>query len=385
MKDGLALPVDLSSESACRLRFSLLLAISSVRSLNGHTPKAAIDAVVTFAKGWDDTHSEVLKRRGGSRPRAGGSDRNNKQAALDRSQYYGVLLLALGNLKPEASSKTDEHVVAMEAIKELALSRLQGDWTAARTAARIAARAGVASRLPSLAMGGAVTAMSLHCLAELDAHFVSIETSSNTTLPAAPRRRHGKSAPKAQLGVGPFTGVNYAAYFLPVGSVVGRLRVDAAEISERFFASCPGVVRAAGLEAATRLLFTQHTKAFKRAKNIASDDAKQREMARVKNGDFVATALAAVLSVLHNDSDRWTRRQAATTLLNTVLDRSGRIGLLGLGLGDIGACLAWSDPSGLSAKPSKVRFPSTCLAPSSLAFAFALAFALTLLPPIFFP
>lgn len=344
MEDGYATPIDLSSETISRLRYSILLAISSVRSSNGYTPRAAIDAVLHFALTCDEVPPD-------SSPKSGPFN-DIRTKAMDNSHYKCVLLLALSNIRPEPNG--EEHFTVLSTIKAFALQCLQSDWTAARTSSRIAARLDEPSRTPVLALGGAITAMSLHCLSELDLYFLELEGLRSTSDFASKTKQSKYGVLGNSFGNGEYSGINYASYFLPVGTVIGSLRVTES-VSERFFATCPAIVRAAGLEASTRLLLAQHAKAWDRASSIADELQRQRSLNQVKDAGHVSTALATVFTVLANDQSRWTRRQAALTLQNAILDRSGRVGLLALGMGEIGACVSWSDPDALSVRPTKVR------------------------------
>ena len=354
MENGRATPLDLSSETACRMRFSLLLAVSGVRSLGGYTPQVVIDAILHFASTCDEVQVEPVSRTG---PFGGASKRErlsrvqSKNTVLDNSQYKAVLLLALSNVRPEPTNG-GLHFASMTRIREFAQQCLQNDWTAARTSARIAARPDEPSRVPVLAMGGTVTALGLHCLCELDIHFCFIDSLRGTHEPKSAAGRG------LGLGFGPFTGVNYAAYCFPANSRIGgRLRVGMCEsggLSDRFFATSPAVVRAAGLEATVRLLLAQHDLEWEWAYQKADQAARKAELTKVEESLFVSTAVAAVMAVLNNESNRWTRRQAALTLHGNVLDRPARIGLLALGRGELGSCLVWSDAEALALKPTKV-------------------------------
>jgi len=363
MEHGHATPLDLSSETACRMRYSLLLAISTVRSLGGYTPQSAIDALLHFADACDEVPAEPTVRTGPfSAKRERFSRVRSKNVVMDNSQYKGVLLLALGNVKPEPRQGR-VHFEVMSKIREFALQCLQNDWTAARTSARIAARPDEPSRLPLLAMSGAITALGLHCLVELDMHFLFLDSLRGALEPPISTSGagiFGSGGSKSGLGHGPYTGVNYPAYFLPVGTRIGGISVPSGSeggvMSERFFATSPGVVRAAGLEATVRLLFAQQTLSWDRALFLQDPNVQSVEKRRIEELLCIPTALAAVMTVLHNESSRWVRRQAALTLQGAVLDRPGRTGPLALGMGEAGACLSWSDAEALSLSPTKVCF-----------------------------
>ena len=359
MTGGLALPIDPTSEKLTTLRYSLLLAISSVRSQQGFTPQPAIEAIVHFARCCDEFEGPkngAFAERG--RP---------KGPTTDNSHYKGVLLLALSQLRPEPSSGAGAgsgaaagsgyaYTKVLGQIRELAKHCLQNDWTVARTTARIAARSVETSRMPCLALSGGITALCLHCLAELDMYYMQVETVRGII-------DVGHMHRQLHTGCGPFTGVNYCAYFLPVGTTIGAMRVEEDGISEKFFATCPAVVRAAALEATTRLLFATHVAAWDRACNMTDPQAKNVETSRVKGMACVATAMAAIFTVIENESSRWTRRQAALTLQNAILDRGARLPHLVLALGDVGGCIKWSDPESLSLRPSRVSDPCSRMQP----------------------
>ena len=358
--NGVAAPIDSTSETSSKLRHSILLAVSSIRSQLGYTPQPAVDAIWQFASCCDDVVDDPLK----SRSRSSGG-RAKGSTATDNSHYKGVLLLALSQLRPDPNAG-DAYTKVLPQIRDFAKRCLQYDWTVARTTARIAARPDEPSRMPCLALSGGITALCLHCLAEIDIYHLHVESLRGPVDVVAMHRQ-------LQTGRGHFTGINYCAYFLPVGTSIAAMRVEEEGISEKFFATCPAVVRAAGLEAVTRLLFATHNSAWDRAGKMADPQAKAAEMSRVKGMACVATALAAVFTVIHNDPSRWTRRQAALTLQNAILDRRARLPLLALALGDVGGCIKWSDPDALTLRPSRVSstfhsrlFPAP--PPSSLIF-----------------
>lgn len=340
--NGVATPIDPTSETSSKLRHSILLAVSSIRSQLGFTPQPAIDAILQFASCCDDIIDDPVKSGGG----IGVGGRAKGSMVTDNSHYKGVLLLAMSQLRPEPNAG-GAYTKVLAQIRDFAKHCLQYDWTVARTTARIAARPDEPSRMPCLALSGGITALCLHCLAEIDIYYLQVESQRGAVDVVAMHRQ-------LQTGRGPFSGINYCAYFLPVGTSIAAMRVEEDGISEKFFATCPAVVRAAALEAVTRLLFATHSSAWDRAGNMADPQAKAAEVSRVKGMACVATALAAVLTVIHNDATRWTRRQAALTLQNALFERGARIPLLALALGDVGGCIKWSDPDALTLRPSRV-------------------------------
>ena len=364
-------PLDLANETATFLQGSILLALSTIRSQSGATPRDAIDLVLQFA-----AHSLRLGEE-------------DKFATADGSHYRALLLLCLAQIRTETGSG-DAHG-DLGAIAAHAVSCLNQDWAAARTHARIKRSLAYGTNsehsissnsrvaLPTFENGGIITAAALTALVEgdLQVFYGRCRRLGRDRGGQADYSLHPFPSPFATL-----VRINYLNYFLPPGvELVDVLVVPGAmdRTEGRLYAMCTSTVRTTACEAFVRSCFAQHIaygESFKlveaallRKNEIAEQQAlghmtDQPARAVVTNNNlilsetaFLPVAILAVLAVLKHDNNRNTRRQACATLRSVAMDLPPRQLVQALSCDEPMRCFSWADPQGVSAAPV-LRFQS---------------------------
>lgn len=212
------LPLHLHDETACALRYALLLALGSVRSQRGFTPPEVVDTLLLFAEYLSEDYAQQQREYAEELQRSqqlqqqqqaaqnkmdveGDEDPTSSAAAnkennstnntalspaaslehqFDDSEYRAVLYLALSRVRFHRIYLDDPQQPIYQ-ILELAKSAIQRNFGEAKVDARIAfdrffqlqqssasSSAGTPQMLPRLKNEGVEVAAALTCLSEMD-------------------------------------------------------------------------------------------------------------------------------------------------------------------------------------------------------------------------
>ena len=260
---GLPSPCDLTREGSMQLRSALLLALSSIKSLNGITPIPVINTLLLFAendinepveveRGNISTTTDSAVRRGaggggGVSSRSIGDSIENEESnsqpssllltTFDDSHVKAVSLLALARIRTENYSKSADNDV-LKRVCGLANKMLLAEEATAIAFARSLTRqsrsqasmfvvvsksvdksnsdAALGSNFyvkhqPMLALDGAVVAAAIICLAAVDIQATILKRQAKNIAGCYV----SKSEVIGPTGVGFVSQLNYASFFAP--------------------------------------------------------------------------------------------------------------------------------------------------------------------------
>ena len=231
---------------------ALLLAIASVRSLNGTTPHDAAELLLEFALHSDDRHLQSAPN-----------------AQVDTCHFKAVLLYALSQVRTEPL-RGDTRGTLKE-IAAFCRSCLHKDYRSAMLSARInhdlaklnSSRRGNGNLLlPAFDGGGVVTAAVLNCVVEGAMQMLQGDyTRFQETIQVV--EDQSQLSTRVQAGG---SGVDFTKYFLAPETKIGEasqyyepLVVPEPSYREsELYSICTPAVRATGLECFVRLCFMQH-------------------------------------------------------------------------------------------------------------------------------
>jgi hypothetical protein len=359
---ALPLPSDFANESSTHLRNSMLMALSSIRSKSGHTPALVHETLLKFAQ-TAEMHEEYSASGG-----AGAG------AQYDDTHYRGLMYHAMAQVRFEsiAPGRGAQHPIYE--IVDLTRSAVSVAYTRARAAARIHCIGGGVNSLPVLAGGGIDVACAIGCLAEMDVQAAGLYArgragaASAVAANAQSSAGEGSAAPPSLRDVdrlgpssrGPFTGFQYVRYFLPadvrllclVEADLANTAQQTASVKDQVrYHLCSPAVRAAAFEGFVRMCFAMQAAHEERQRHISAQrgagDSVPAEGAGL-NTTYLPAAVEALAAVLKHDSNTWVRQQAASTLLDAVMDRPARVAAQALSLGSYWNCATWCDPWALT-------------------------------------
>lgn len=363
---SLPLPSDFANESSTHLRNSMLLALSSIRSKSGHTPALVPETLLKFAQA-AEMHDEVAATGNGVTPAAA--------AQYDDTHYRAVLYYALAQVRFESIAPGLGAQHPIYEIVDLMRNAVSVAYTRARAAARIRTSKGGANALPRLSGGGIDVASAIGCLAEMDAQAVALYARGRTGAVSAVMMAGGVpdgSGPVPSLkdvdrlgpsARGPFTGFNYVRYFLPAdvrllclvdANLSGGAQPAASVKDQMLYHLCSPAVRAAAFEGFVRVCFAmqgaheerqRHIAAQRNANNGGSGSA---DSVPAPNTTYLPAVVEALAAVLKHDPNTWVRQQAASTLVDAVMDRPARVAAQALSLSSFWNCATWCDPWALT-------------------------------------
>ena len=374
--------LDLCNETSVFLQLSLLLALSSIRSQSGATPRDVIDLLLVFAE-----HSLRLEEE---------SAGSAYMRSVDGAYYIAHMLLALSQVRTELGSGDVNG--DLSAVAAHARAALNQDWANTRTLARIK-RSQASSReldasnaaslgpsrvpMPMFANAGLVTAASLATLCECD---IQLIFGKCRRLPRFSNGQVDYSIDPFPSAMSPAGQMNYLSYFLPPGAEIGECLIAPGSLERtegRLYAACSPTIRATACEAFIRFCFAQHLTFSECLKLVEADILRRTQRAATQAANrmdspnstpfanppttfthnnvpvthtaFLPVAILTVLAVLRHESNRNTRRQACVTLRAAAMDLPPRQFIQALSCDEPLRCAYWPDAQA-AALPPVVRY-----------------------------